>query len=167
MTEVTMTRTRLPAWLNLVAAFGVAWNVFGLVQLADFITQTRDSLMLKGMTVAAAELYLALPVWMKLAFTVGSVGGVVGSIALALRHRSAVPVLTASLVGYVALWAGDYAYGVFDVIPGQMAIVSLVVAMAAALLVAGVLEDRRYAPPLARNNPLTLASPQRFEKSEN
>ena len=65
MTDATMPRTRLPFWLYLAAAFGVTWNVFGLVQLADFVGQTRDSLMMKGMTPAAADLYYALPAWMK------------------------------------------------------------------------------------------------------
>ncbi len=53
------------------------------------------------------------------------------------RHV-AVPIFVASLAGYIALYAGDYAYGVFDVIPGQLTILSVVVAIAAALCAAGV-----------------------------
>lgn len=50
---------------------------------------------------------------MKLAFAVGSIGGLAGSVALAARSAVAVPILLASLVGYLALYAGDYAHGVF------------------------------------------------------
>jgi hypothetical protein len=45
-----------------------------------------------------------------------------------------VPVLAVSLAGYVALFAGDWAHGLFDVLPMQLAILSTVVAIAAASL---------------------------------
>lgn len=138
MTDTILRAARMPVWLLVVAAFGVAWNVFGLVQLVDFIGQTRASLMMKGMSASAAELYYGLPAWMKLAFALGSGGGLIGSIALGLARRIAVPILAGSLVGYVSLYAGDVAYGVFAVIPGQMAILSTVVGIAVALLGAGV-----------------------------
>jgi hypothetical protein len=35
------------------------------VQLADFVTQTHESLMMKGMKAPAADLYYGLPLWMK------------------------------------------------------------------------------------------------------
>jgi len=144
----TMVRLPKPVWLLMVAAFGVAWNVFGLVQLANFIGQTRESLMMKGMSAPAADLYYGLPAWMKLAFAIGSGGGLIGSVALAAGPRVAVPILAASLAGYVALYAGDVAYGVFAAIPGQMAILSLVVAIAVALLGAALVARRAgHFPP--------------------
>lgn len=138
MTDNHSVLARVPAWLWVVAAFGVAWNAFGLVQLADFVGQTRASLAMKGMTPPAAELYYALPAWMKLAFAVGSVGGLSGSVALIARPRVATPLFATSLAGYVALYAGDWAHGVFDVIPGQMTVLSVVVAIAVFLLGASV-----------------------------
>ena len=42
--------------------------------------------------------------------------------------------LAASLAGYVALFAGDAGYGVFVGNPAQMAVLSVVVIVAAALL---------------------------------
>ena len=130
-------------WIWAVAVLGVAWNAFGLVQLADFATQTHASLMMKGMTAKAADLYYALPVWMQVAFAIGSGGGLIGSIALAARSSIAVPIMIASFVGYVALYLGDYAHGVFDVIPGQMAVLSVVLAIAIALLGASIFAQRR------------------------
>lgn len=85
----------------------MAWNAFGIVQLADFVTQTHESLMMKGMSAQAADLYYGLPLWMKVAFALGSIGGLVGSVLLGLRRSAAVTVLAASLAGYVALFAGD------------------------------------------------------------
>jgi hypothetical protein len=41
-------------------------------------------------------------------------------------------VLAASLVGYIALFVGDWVHGLFDILPMQLAILSTVVAIAAA-----------------------------------
>lgn len=143
MNDTTMARVRLPVWVWLFAALGAAWNVFGIVQLVDFATQTQASLMMKGMTPPAAELYYGLPVWMKLVFAIGSFGGLIGSVMLGARRRAAIPVFAVSLAGYVALFAGDYAYGVFDAIPGQMGVLLIVIAVAVALLVASLLARRQ------------------------
>lgn len=127
----------------LAAGLGIAWNVFGIVQLVDFVGQTHESLMMKGMSRSAADLYYALPVWMKLAFAVGSVGGLAGSVAFAARRAIAAPILLASLFGYIALYAGDYGHGVFEAVPGQMAILSTVVMIAIALYAANLIAVRR------------------------
>ncbi len=143
MTEMKWGRMRLPLWLWAVAGLGVAWNLFGIAQLVDFATQTRASLMMKGMSAAAADLYYGLPVWMTLAFAVGSGGGLLGSVTLACRRSATIPILALSLAGYLALFAGDYAYGVFAAIPGQMAVLVIVVAIAALLLAAGLRARQR------------------------
>lgn len=67
------------------------------MQLADFVTQTHESLMMKGMSAPAADLYYGLPLWMKVAFALGSIGGLVGSVLLGLRRSAAVTVSAASL----------------------------------------------------------------------
>jgi len=143
MTEATIARTPLPMWVWLFVGLGIAWNLFGIVQLYDFVTQTQTSLMMKGMSPKAADLYYGLPIWMKLVFAIGSFGGLIGSLMLAARNRAAVTVFAASLAGYVALFAGDVAYGVFDAIPGQMGVLLVVVGVAVVLLVLGVLARRR------------------------
>ncbi len=143
MSDMALIQNRLPAWTFVVGALGTAWNVFGLVQLADFVTQTQASLMMQGMSPAAAQLYYGLPDWMKLAFAAGSIGGLVGSLLLLARHRTAIPILAISLAGYLALFAGDYAHGVFEAIPGQLAVLLVVVAMAVLLLGAGLFAGKR------------------------
>lgn len=151
MDQMATDRGRTPAWLLLVAGFGVAWNAFGIVQLIDFVSQTHESLMMKGMSDSAADLYYALPTWMKLAFALGSIGGLVGSVLLGVRRPSAVTMLAASLAGYLVLFAGDYAHGVFDVIEGQMAILSMVIAIAIGLLgVSVVMRQRAQHTPVFR-----------------
>jgi hypothetical protein len=112
MDVLAIDRRRTPTWPWpwpwAVAGLGAAWNAFGIVQLLDVIGQTQESLMMDGMSQAAADLYDALPVWMKVAFALGSVGGLVASILLMLRRTAATPVLAMSLLGYTALFAGLY-----------------------------------------------------------
>lgn len=123
-------RSRLPLAAGLL---GVAWNLFGVIQWALSLGATPESLMGGGLTRAQADLYLSLPPWMTLAFAVGVFGGLLGSVALLLRRRSAAPILGLSLTAYGVLFAGDAALGLFAAIPHQLAILSIVVAIAIAL----------------------------------
>ncbi|HTI30925.1 MAG TPA: hypothetical protein VL405_02250 [Sphingomonas sp.] len=143
MTSLSATPARAALWLNIIAALGAAWNIFGLTQWVDFAFRTRSSLTMRGMSAAAADLYYGLPLWMTIAFAVGSGGGLIGCVGLILRRRWAVPVLAVSLGGYIALFVGDAMHGVFAAIPGQMAILSTVVAFAVGLLAVGLFAQRR------------------------
>lgn len=126
--------TKRPLWLTLPSGAALAWNVFGLWQFGKFLNQTPTSLMAEGMTEAQAAAYTLLPGWMTLVFAVGVLSGTLGTALLLMQRRSAVPVLVVSLVGYVALFVGDWAHGLFDILPMQLAILSMVVAIAAASL---------------------------------
>lgn len=127
---------RAPAWFWAMAGFGVLWNLYGLYQLIGTLTPAGRSAMAADMTAAQAQLYFSLPSWITAAFAIGVFGGLVGSAALVARRAAAVLVLAASLVGYIALFAGDVYFGVFDAMPGQLAILAFVVVVAVTLLVA-------------------------------
>lgn len=134
------TKTTLSAkpalWFWVVTSLGLAWNLFGLVQFIGSLGATQDSLTASGLTVEQANVMLGYPVWMTLAFAIGVIGGVVGCGLLVLRKGSATPVFALSLVGYIALWLGDAIHGVFAALgTPQIVILSLVVLIAAALLV--------------------------------
>ena len=113
-----------------------AWNLYGVVQLVASLHRTPESLVAMGMTPAQAATYAAYPAWMTLGFAVGAVGGLAGSALLLARRASAVPVFAASLIGYLVLYAGDATEGVFAALGApQVAVLTIVVAVAAALLV--------------------------------
>lgn len=135
--------SRVPGWLRAASLLGVLWNAYGLHQFAGTFTVTGRAAMTAGMTAAQADVYLGLPAWISIAFAIGVVGGLVGSITLALRRWLAGPVLAASLGGYIVLFAGDTWHGVFAALPGQLAILALVVLMAAGLFAAARIADRR------------------------
>jgi len=119
----------------LVAALGIAWNLFGVSQFLGTLRSTPESLMEMGMTRAQAAVYTSYPTWMTVGFAVGVFGGLAGSVLLLTRRRAAVPVFAASLAGYVVLFVGDVTEGVFAALgASQVAILSTVVAIAAGLL---------------------------------
>jgi hypothetical protein len=96
--------TRPPLHLWIVGALAVLWNGFGCFDY--LMTRTRGAAYLESMmpTVDGAEMmaYIdAFPIWVSFAWGLGVWAGLAGSILLALRHRLAVPVLVASLVGAV------------------------------------------------------------------
>jgi hypothetical protein len=132
-----------PLWLWGAGALGLAWNVFGLYQYVGTFTPAGQAAMTAGMTAEQAALYLGLPAWISVVFAVGVVGGLLGSVALLARRGLAKPVFTASFVGYLLLFAGDMAYGVFAAIPSQLAILAVVVLIAGALLWASRVAGRQ------------------------
>ena len=125
---------RAPTWFWGMATFGVLWNLYGLYQFIGTLTPAGRSAMAAGMTAAQAQVYFSLPGWITVVFAIGVVAGLVGSLILAARRAAAVPVLAVSLLGYVALFAGDLYFGVFDAMPAQLAILAFVVVVAVALL---------------------------------
>jgi hypothetical protein len=124
--------SRKSAWL---ALFGLAWSLFGIVQFAAISFKSVEQLTAAGMTAAQATLYAGLPAWMTLSFAIGVFGGTAGSALLIAARRAAVPVLTASLAGYLVLFAGDALLGVFAAFGiGQVLVLGFVVAVAVLLL---------------------------------
>ena len=133
-TLVSTRAERIPLWLLFVAGAAMAWNLFGLYQLNDSMMQSEGGLMMRGMSAEAARIYHALPAWMHVAFALGAGGGAIGSMLLAMGRRGATVVFAASLAGYIALFVGDWIHGLFAVLPGQMSIAAVVLAIAAAML---------------------------------
>lgn len=136
MTQTTLAARaqRLPIWLYGVTGAALVWNLFGLYQLSDSMMQSEGGLMMRGMSAEAARIYHGLPQWMHAAFALGAGGGGLGSALLAMRRRAATAVFGASLAGYIALFAGDWLHGLFAVLPEQMSIAAVVLAIAAAMV---------------------------------
>jgi hypothetical protein len=133
-----------PAWFRVVVGLGILWNVFGVYQFATQTFADETMLLNGGMTTAQAALYTALPVWMPIAFAVGTIGGLVGSVLLFAHRRVATPILAASLAGYIVLYVGDITEGVFAAFgTPQVVILSTVVAIAIGLLVLSRGAERR------------------------
>ncbi|MBX9663434.1 hypothetical protein [Novosphingobium sp.] len=142
-TLVSTRAERIPLWLLFVAGAAMAWNLFGLYQLNDSMMQSEGGLMMRGMSAEAARIYHALPAWMHVAFALGAGGGAFGAMLLAMGRRGATMVFSASLAGYIALFVGDWIHGLFAVLPGQMSIAAVVLAIAVAMLALSAWAQRR------------------------
>lgn len=142
--NMTHAASRMPAAFRIIAALGAAWNLFGVVQWSGQAFATPTMLMAKGMTPAQAALYAALPGWMVTVFAIGVFGGLAGSLLLLAGRRAATTLLVMSLIGYIALYVGDIVEGVFAAFgTPQIIILSIVVAIAAALMAIAVAAGRR------------------------
>ena len=128
--------SKVPIWYWAVSLFGLAWNVYGIYQFLGSLSQTEENLMTAGMPAEAAKIYFSLPTWMSIVFAIGVFGGLLGCLLMLLRRAWALPVFAVSLAGYIALFAGDYGYGVFDSNQAQYVILLFVVAVSATLLAA-------------------------------
>lgn len=118
----------------LIAIFGIAWSLFGVVQFIPTLSDTPESLVRMGMSAEQAAVFANYPAWMSAGFALGAFGGVIGSALLLARRALAVPVLAASLAGYVVLFVGDITEGVFAALgAGQVGVLTLVLAVAAGL----------------------------------
>ena len=142
---MTTTNTAsMPTLIRAVAALGLAWNAFGVIQFWGQASATPAMLMAKGMTAAQATLYASLPGWMTIMFAIGVFGGLVGTVLLLISQRAATTLLGMSLVGYVALYIGDITQGVFAAFgTGQIVVLTMVVTIAVALLMLSLHADRR------------------------
>lgn len=126
---------RPPIWFWAASGAGLLWNAYGLWQFAGSLSATADSLVASGLTPEQATVMTTYPAWMTLAFAIGVLGGLVGSVLLMLRRALAVPVLVASLAGYIVLYLGDITEGVFAAMGApQVIVLSVVVAIAVGLL---------------------------------
>lgn len=133
MNDHTPTSRKASLWA--VASLGLIWNLFGLFRFFTTEFASKAQHMAAGMTPEQAAMYIQQPIWMKLAFAIGVFGGAIGCALLLIRRRQAVPVFWASLVGYLVLYIGDIALGIFAAFGApQITVLTLVLVIAAALL---------------------------------
>lgn len=93
----TMIGTPAPAWLRIVAALGLLWNLFGIYNYLMTVG------VVGGGDPSAAD---ALPAWVTGAFAIAVFGGALGCLGLLLLKRWSKLLLLLSLVAVLArdLW---------------------------------------------------------------
>ena len=119
--------TPAPAWLRIVAALGLLWNLYGVYEYLKSVG------MVGGADAAAAG---AMPAWVTGAFAIAVFGGVLGCIGLLLLKRWAKLLLLLSLLGVLAmdLWMFVLS-GLGGTMPGAEMGVTICVLLVAILLV--------------------------------
>lgn len=96
--------SNVPVWFKVTSVLFLLWNLFGLAVfvMAVFVYTSAEALENAGMNAAQTELILATPTWVNVAFGVAVIFGVLGSAALVMQKRLAVPLLAISLIGVLA-----------------------------------------------------------------
>jgi hypothetical protein len=84
-----------PIWLRILAALGLAWNLYGVYQYFDTVG-------IVGAGGAQAALSGAVPLWVTVAFAIAVLAGSLGSLCLLLLSRWATPLLILSLLAELA-----------------------------------------------------------------
>jgi hypothetical protein len=90
----TVIGVRAPAWLRIVAALALLWNLFGVYNYLMTVG------VVGGADVAAAA---AMPAWVTGAFAIAVFGGALGSLGLLLLKRWSKLLLLVSLLGVLAM----------------------------------------------------------------
>lgn len=91
--------TPVPKWYLPTVVVALLWNLLGCVAYLSDVTMSAERLAAMG--AAEQALYAARPAWSVAATAIAVWFGALGSLGLILRHRWAVPVLIASLVGVI------------------------------------------------------------------
>ncbi|MBU1286223.1 MAG: hypothetical protein KJ871_00715 [Alphaproteobacteria bacterium] len=87
---------KTPWHLWLVGGLSLLWNGFGCVDFT--MTATRNAAYLEPYPQEMLDYWLNMPTWMWADWAVGVFGGLLGSIALLLRRKLAVPLFAASFI---------------------------------------------------------------------
>jgi hypothetical protein len=95
-----------PGWFWVVAVLALLWNLVGLFMFWQNVTMTPEALAM--LPAEQQTIHAAMPVWVHAFFGIAVIAGVLGSIALLLKKRSAQPLLLVSLLAVVVQMASAY-----------------------------------------------------------
>lgn len=93
-----------PRWFMIVSVLALLWNIAGLLAFVSDAMMGPDDV--AQLSAAEQALYAARPAWAVLASALATMAGTLGSLALVMRKRWALPLLILSLVGVVGQDAG-------------------------------------------------------------
>jgi hypothetical protein len=96
---MTDTRKPVPRWYMISAVVAILWNLLGVSAFAMQMMLSPE--MLAQLPAPERELIESTPVWATAAFALAVIGGLLGSIGLAVRKRWALLFLWLSLLGIV------------------------------------------------------------------
>jgi hypothetical protein len=90
---------RAPLWFRITSVLALLWNLAGLFAYVSDATMGPEDV--AKLSAAQQAMYAARPMWAVVATGIATIGGTLGSLALVLSKRWALPVLWASILGLV------------------------------------------------------------------
>jgi hypothetical protein len=88
-----------PAWFWIVGVLMLLWNGVGVMAYVGEAMMPAEAL--QALPEGQRALILGRPAWATAAYAVAVFGGVAGCLLLLIRRRSAIPVLSLSLLGVI------------------------------------------------------------------
>ena len=101
MTDET-TEASIPKWFKPVAIVALIWNLMGLMAFGMYMTLDDQAMEAAEYTTEQIEFFKTTPKWVNVAFAVGVVFGVAGSVMLVMRKKPAYLLLAFSMCGVLA-----------------------------------------------------------------
>lgn len=132
MAEVQATKTPRHLWI--IGIVALVWNLIGALDY--LMTQTKNEAYMGRFTMEQLEFFYGIPAWAVAFWATAVWGGVVGTILLLMRKKSAMPVFVVSFV--CMLVSMIYNYGIAggaDIMGGTGVFFSVVVFIVALVLV--------------------------------
>ena len=112
---------RPPKWYWVLGGFILLWNLFGVFVFSVMVLMVSGTLDIaseeamakmaeaqRTQTLTTKEVILSTPMWANVAFAVAVGFGVLGSIAMLMRKKLAVPFFIVSLIGVLAQNSYNY-----------------------------------------------------------
>jgi len=109
MTDATKPANATPWHFWVVVVLGLFWNGFGAFNFYLSMTMDDAALQTAGMTAEQITYLRAMPGWTMVAYALGTIGALIGTILLLLRSKWAVHVFALSLAGFLATRVYMYA----------------------------------------------------------
>jgi len=128
-------KTKAPKWFMIVAIIALVWNLLGVVAYMMQVTMSPEAL--NELPEAERLMYENIPVWVTSAFAFAVFGGSLGSLALVLKKKFAIPLFTISLLGVlIQMYYTFFMTNFTEITESSNVIMSvLVIVIAIALLV--------------------------------
>jgi len=95
-----LSKPSLPVWFWIVAVVSLLWYLMDTSAFAMRLSLTDD--IIATMPENQQHLYRNMPVWVNAVFGIEAVGGLLGSLALLVRRKSALPLFVMSILGVIA-----------------------------------------------------------------
>lgn len=87
----------IPVWYWIISGLALIWNLMGVGAFVQQMSMTAADI--AALPEAEQALYTVLPLWVKIAFGLAVIGGVIGCLGLILKKSWSLPILIISLIG--------------------------------------------------------------------
>lgn len=124
--------TKLPVWFWIIAVVALLWNLMGVAAYLGEAFMTDE--VMEALPEAERNWYANRPAWVTAAFAFAVFGGFLGSVALLIKKKWAVPLFLISLLGVLAQQVYNFFLQDYIELTGSKMVMPIVVVIIAGFL---------------------------------